>query len=69
MLEITNRQKGPIQLMVRSKKKLDSFSTLAIPGIGAGRNVVLIEDERVTDHINFVEHELKLISTRFVQEK
>lgn len=53
MTEITNKQRGPVSLIIRSRagKKPQHFTTLTIPGIGAGRNVVTIEDEMVTDYI------------------
>lgn len=51
MIEITNRQRWPVQLMVRSRKSPRSFVTLSIPGIGQGKNVYLLEDERVTEDL------------------
>ena len=54
MIEITNRQKFPVQLVVRSRKSTNSFTTLNIPGIGAGKNVYLLEDERATEYITRV---------------
>ena len=66
MLEITNTQRGPIQVVVRSKRKVRSFTTLTIPGRGAGKNKVCIDDEMVTDYIAVVEdHEL--ITTRYIK--
>ena len=63
MIEITNRQKCPVQVLVRSRRSPRSFTTLNIPGIGKGNNIYLLEDERVTDYIERVE-KLGLISTR-----
>lgn len=63
MIEITNRQKCPVQVLVRSRRSPRSFTTLNIPGIGKGNNIYLLEDERVTDYIERVEN-MGLISTR-----
>jgi len=65
MLEITNRQKFPVQLVVRSKKAPRAFTTLNIPGLGKGNNVALIEDERYTEYIDRVEN-MGLISVQRV---
>jgi hypothetical protein len=65
MIEIKNKQKSPIQILVRSRKAPRAFTTLNIPGIGKGNNVRLIEDERVTEYIERVE-KMGLISTRYV---
>ena len=35
MIEITNVCKHPIQIIIKSRKKVNSFTTLNIPGIGA----------------------------------
>lgn len=37
MIEIKNKQKGPVQVLVRSKKHPRAFTTLNIPGIGSGK--------------------------------
>jgi len=63
MIEITNKQRCPVQVLVRSRKSPRSFTTLNIPGIGSGNNIYLLEDERVTEYIDRVE-KLGLISTR-----
>jgi hypothetical protein len=68
MLEIKNKTKGPVQIVVRSRTAPRAFTTLIIPGIGKGHNVRLIEDEMVTDVISRVEG-MKLISTRYVPNK
>ncbi len=67
MLEITNRQKGPVQLIIRSRKGTREFTVLNIPGIGAGNNKYLLEDERVTDYIQRAERD-GLISTRYIED-
>jgi len=63
MIEITNKQKCPVQVLVRSRRSPRSFTTLNIPGIGKGNNIFLLEDERVTDYIERVEN-MGLIATR-----
>jgi hypothetical protein len=68
MIEITNTQRGPVSVMIRSRKKLRSFTTLTIPGRGAGDNKRTIEDERATEYIAMVEN-FGLISTRKVKNK
>lgn len=68
MIEITNMQKSPIQVMVRSKKKVRSFTVLTIPGMGSGHNKRIIEDEAVTENIERVES-MNLISTRKIKNK
>lgn len=65
MIEITNRLRGPVQLVIRSRTKARSFTCLNIPGIGAGKNVYLLEDERVTEDIERAKRE-KQITTRYV---
>ena len=67
MIEITNRQKFPVQVVVRSRKSTNSFTTLNIPGIGAGKNVYLLEDERATEYITRVK-DWGLISLRNVPD-
>ena len=62
MIEITNRNKFPVQVMVKSRTKPKSFTTLNIPGTGAGKNVYLCEDERATD----LERFKALITTRYI---
>ena len=65
MLEIKNKQKSPVQLVVRSRTASRAFTTLIIPGVGKGNNIRLIEDESVTEYIERVE-KMGLISTRYV---
>jgi hypothetical protein len=52
MLEIRNTQRFPVQLVIRSRKAPRSFTVLNIPGIGAGKNIFLLEDERATEYID-----------------
>jgi hypothetical protein len=65
MLEITNRQKYPVQLIIRSRRATRSFTTLNIPGVGKGKNIYFLEDERSTDYIDRAEKD-GLISTRHI---
>jgi hypothetical protein len=65
MIEIRNKQKSPVQLVVRSKKAPRAFTTLIVPGVGKGNNVRLIEDELVTEYIERVE-KMGLISTKYI---
>ncbi len=50
-VEITNKMKCPTQVLVRSYVEVPgsgtrAFTCLNIPGIGAGNNKYIIEDER-----------------------
>jgi hypothetical protein len=65
MLEITNRQKGPVQLVIRSKVHNGGFTCLNIPGMGAGKNVYHLEDELTTEYVERAK-KTGLISTRYV---
>jgi hypothetical protein len=67
VIEITNTQRGPTQIMVRSKRKLRAFTTMVIPGRGSGHNKVVIEDEVVTNQIKMVEKQ-GFISTRYIKD-
>jgi len=67
MIEITNKLRSPIQLVVRSKKAPKAFTTLNIPGVGKGHNDRVITDESHTEYIDRVEG-LGLISTKKIQE-
>lgn len=63
MIEIKNKNRFPIQIVVRSRKAPRAFTTLNIPGIGKGKNIVTIEDELHTEYIDRLERH-GLISTR-----
>jgi sulfate adenylyltransferase subunit 1 (EFTu-like GTPase family) len=65
MLEVKNKMRGPVQLVVRSTKAPRAFTTLIVPGIGKGNNIRLIEDELVTEYIERVEG-MGLITTRYI---
>lgn len=65
MIEVKNKGRGPVQLVVRSKKSPRSFTTLIVPGIGKGKNVRMISDESMTEYVTRVE-KMGLISTRYI---
>ncbi len=68
MLEIKNNKKFPVQLIVKSTVRTKSFTTLIIPGVGKGKNIYLLEDERVTDYIDRAVKD-GLITTRHIPNK
>lgn len=68
MIEITNKQKGPVQIVIRSKKHLNAFTTKNIPGIGSGKNVIELPDELMTEYVERVKN-AGLISTKYVKNK
>jgi hypothetical protein len=65
MLEIKNIQKFPVQLVVRSRQGTRRFTTLNIPGVGKGKNIYLLEDERSTEYIDRAKQD-GLISIRHI---
>jgi hypothetical protein len=67
MIEITNKTKGPVQLCIRTKVG-KGLTVKNIPGIGAGNNVYLLEDERHTDYVDRAE-KLGLITQRKISTK
>ena len=67
MLEITNKQKFPVQLLVKSKKGIRSFTVLNIAGIGQGKNIYLLDEERATEYIDRAVKD-GLISTRIINK-
>ena len=68
MIEIKNKTKSPVQILIRSKKSPKSFTTLNVPGVGAGNNTYLLEDERSTEYVERAE-QMGLISTRYITKK
>jgi hypothetical protein len=68
MLEIKNNKKFPVQLIVKSNVRTKSFTTLIVPGVGRGKNIYLLEDERVTDYIDRAVKD-GLITTRHIPNK
>lgn len=69
MIEVTNKSKSPTQIMVRSKVAPKAFTTINIPGVGMGKNVILISDEQHTDNIDRIEKTTKLIKTKRLPNK
>lgn len=68
MLEIKNKNKFPVQLVIRSRTAPRSFTVLNIPGIGCGKNIYLLEDERTTEYIDRAVKD-GLITTRHIPNK
>ena len=69
MIEITNKQKSPIQLVVKSKKQPHSMTCLNIPGVGSGKNIYYLEDELSTELVERAEQKFKLITTKYIPNK
>lgn len=63
MIEIKNLKRHPVQLIIKSKLAPDSFTVLNIPGVGKGKNIFRLEEERSTEYIDRAE-KAGLISTR-----
>lgn len=69
MIEITNKTKGPVQLAIKTGPgKEKGLAVLNIPGIGAGKNIYLLEDERHTEYVDRAEH-AGLIKQRKITKK
>lgn len=66
MIEIKNKGRSPVQIVVRSRTKPRAFTTLIVPGVGAGKNIKYISDEHFTDVIERVEKDFGMISTRYI---
>ena len=54
MIEIKNKTNGPIQLLIKSKTN-KGLTCLNLPGIGASKNIYLLEDERHTEYVDRAE--------------
>jgi len=65
MILITNKKRHPVQLVVRSTGAPRAFTTLNIPGIGAGNNIYELADERWTEYVERVE-QMGWIKTKHV---
>jgi hypothetical protein len=68
MIEIKNKTRSPVQLVIKSKKAPKSFTTLNIPGIGAGNNIYFLEDERNTEYVERAE-KMGLISIKHLTKR
>jgi hypothetical protein len=69
MIEITNKSKSPVQLMVKSRTAPKAFTTLIIPGIGAKKNVRIIKDEMIIADITERVEKTGMISTRYIPNR
>lgn len=68
MIEIRNRMRWPVQLVIRSRKAPRSFTTLNIPGVGGDKNIYYLEDERTTEYVDRAE-QAGYISTRHIPNR
>jgi hypothetical protein len=68
MIEIKNKKRFPVQLILRSRRSTHNskarkgegggsrtFTTLNVPGLGKGKNIVRIEDELKTEYVDRLE--------------
>ena len=69
MIEITNNNRFPVQIIVKKKGRPRAFTTLNIPGIGKGKNVYYLDEQRSTEYIERVEAKFGLITTRYIPDK
>lgn len=65
MIEIKNKLRSPVQILVRSRTAPRQFTTLNIPGIGKNNNIIQIADELHTEYIDRLEKD-GLISTKYI---
>jgi hypothetical protein len=68
MIEIKNKTRGPVQILIRSRRSPKAFTTLNVPGVGGGNNIYMLEDERSTEYVERAE-KMGLISTRHITKK
>jgi len=52
MIELVNKKKYHVQILVKSTKIPNSFTCLNIPGVGAKKNIFFLQDERETEYID-----------------
>lgn len=67
MIRIKNRTESMLQLMVRSRKKNRSFTTLVLPGKGSKNHIKEIPDEWYTDQIGVLKAK-KLIDVEITDD-
>lgn len=72
MLEIRNLTRSPVPLIVRSRREVPgsgskSFTTLIISGIGKGKHIYYLDEERTTTYVERAVKD-KLIKTRIVPD-
>ena len=68
MIEIKNKNKFPVQILVRSRKTPRSFTTLNIPAMGSGKNIYYLENERSTTYVERAEKKFGLITTKYIPD-
>ena len=68
MLEIKNKKRFPVQLVIKSAASARSFTVLNIPGVGSGKNIYFLEDEKATPYIDKAEKE-GLITVKNITNK
>ena len=67
MWKITNKTRGPVQLMIRSTTQPRAMVAWNIPGMGSGHNEVYLEDELKTPYVDWAESE-KLIAQQYISD-
>jgi hypothetical protein len=67
MIEIKNITRGPVQLSIRTRAG-KGLTVKNIPGIGAGKNIYMLADERHTDYVDRAEKQ-GLITQRRISTK
>jgi hypothetical protein len=65
MIEITNLQQTPVSLFIKSGRAPGHGTVLTIPGVGAGKNIFYLQEERATEYIQRAEQSGS-IKTRYV---
>lgn len=68
MVEIRNKQRFPIPLILKSKNYQKGITHKILPGIGKGKNIITIEDELLTAYITEAEKQ-GLISVKKITAK
>lgn len=68
MIQIENKQKSPIQLVIKSKSKPRTMNVINIPGIGLGKNFYYLEDELKTEFVERAEKN-KWIKTKYIPDR
>ena len=68
MIKIENRQRGPVQLVVKSETKPRSMSVLNIPGVGSDDNIRYLRDELTTEFVERAEKKFGLIKTTYIPD-
>ena len=67
MWKITNKTRGPVQLMIKSTNQPRAMTAWNIPGIGSGKNTVYLKDELKTPYVDWAEGE-KLIAQQYISD-